>query len=120
MGSDLGFHCLSTSHRKDARLIWINYFSPLWISTPKWVLWQTVKTWMKCRISGSALFAKDKTNLETNKYNIWGEIITFDPSIYTMDHPDLTVSNFMGNSTGPKRVNHFIDKALYRLIRQYS
>ena len=23
------------------------------------------------------------------------EIITFDPSIYTMDHPDLTVSNFI-------------------------
>ena len=26
------------------------------------------------------------------------EIITCDPSIYTMDHPDLPVSNFMGNS----------------------
>ena len=32
------------------------------------------------------------------------EIITCDPSIYTMDHPDLTVSNFMGNSIGLKRV----------------
>ena len=25
------------------------------------------------------------------------EIIACDPSIYTMDHPDLTVSNFKGN-----------------------
>ena len=32
------------------------------------------------------------------------EIITCDPSIYTMDHPCLTVSNFIGNSNGPKRV----------------
>ena len=29
--------------------------------------------------------------------------ITCDPSIYTMDHPDLTDLNFMGNSIGPKR-----------------
>ena len=28
------------------------------------------------------------------------KIITCDPSIYTMDHPDLTVSNFMENSIG--------------------
>ena len=32
------------------------------------------------------------------------EIITWDPSIYTMDHPDLIVSHFMKNSTGPKWV----------------
>ena len=32
------------------------------------------------------------------------EIITSDPSISTMDHPDLTVSNFNENSIGPKRV----------------
>ena len=34
------------------------------------------------------------------------EIVTCDPSIYTMDHPDLTVSNFMGNPIGTKRVNN--------------
>ena len=28
------------------------------------------------------------------------EIITCDPSIYTLDHPDLTVLNFMGNFIG--------------------
>ena len=33
------------------------------------------------------------------------EIITCDLSIYTMDHPDLNVSNFMGNSMGTKRDN---------------
>ena len=39
---------------------------------------------------------------QRKKYNIW-EIITFDLSIYTMNHPDLTVSNFMENSIGLKR-----------------
>ena len=33
-----------------------------------------------------------------------GEIITYDPSIYRMDHPALPVSNLMENSFGPKRV----------------
>ena len=28
------------------------------------------------------------------------QIITFDPSIYTMNHPNITVSDFMGNSIG--------------------
>ena len=32
------------------------------------------------------------------------EIITCDPSIYTIDHPDLTVSIFMENFIGLKRV----------------
>ena len=32
------------------------------------------------------------------------EITTFDPSIYTTDRPDLTVSNLMENSVGLKRV----------------
>ena len=32
------------------------------------------------------------------------EIITCDPAIHSMDQPDLTVSNFTGNSMGPKRV----------------
>ena len=33
------------------------------------------------------------------------EIITYDPSKYTMDHPDLTVSNFMEKSNGVQRVS---------------
>ena len=33
------------------------------------------------------------------------ENISCDPSIYTMEHPDLTVSNLMGNSFGTKMVN---------------
>ena len=32
------------------------------------------------------------------------EIITCDPSIYTMNHPDFTVSSFMGIFIGPRRV----------------
>ena len=60
---------------------------------------------MKCCISGafiltvSALFAKQR-----KKYNIILEILTCDPSVYTMDHPDLNVSNFMEKSIGLKRV----------------
>ena len=32
------------------------------------------------------------------------ESITFDPSLYTMHHPDFIVCNFMVNSIGLKRV----------------
>ena len=46
---------------------------------------------------------KDKINLQRKKYNIFLEIITCDPSTFTMDHPGLTGSNFMRNSIGPKR-----------------
>ena len=38
-------------------------------------------------------------------YNFLGEILTSDPSIYMMDHPDLTVSNLMENSIGLKMDN---------------
>ena len=34
-----------------------------------------------------------------------GECIACNPSIYTMDHPDLSVSNFMEKSVGLKRVD---------------
>ena len=34
------------------------------------------------------------------------KIITFDPIIYTIDHPHLSVSTFMENSIGLKRVIH--------------
>ena len=33
------------------------------------------------------------------------EMINCDPSIYTMDYPDLTVSNFMENSIRTQQVN---------------
>ena len=41
-----------------------------------------------------------------------GENITCDPPIYTMGHPDLTVSNFTGILIGPKTVNLII-KCMY-------
>ena len=65
---------------------------------------------MKCCISGafiltvSALFAKTKSIFREKKNNIILEILTCDPSVYTMDHPDLNVSNFMEKSIGLKRV----------------
>ena len=46
----------------------------------------------------------DQMYLQRKKYNIFWIILPCDPSIYTMNHPDLAVSNFMGNSIGPKRV----------------
>ena len=47
------------------------------------------------------------------------EIITCDPLIYTMDNPDLTVSNFMEHSIGPKRVNLKLKKIMKICILQY-
>ena len=44
-------------------------------------------------------FLLDKIDLQTKKYNIYGEIITSDPSIYRMDH-----SNFMEKSISTKLV----------------
>ena len=65
--------------------------SPLWICA-----------WLCGIIPGPAHFAK--TKLIFRQRNLILEIITSDPSIYTIDHPDLTVSNFMENSIGPRRV----------------
>ena len=56
--------------------------------------------------SGSALFAKTKLIFGEKKYNIFLENITFGPSLYTMDHPDLIVCSLkiMENSIGLKMV----------------
>ena len=55
----------------------------------------------ECGISSlSALFAITQFIFET-KYYLLG-IITCDSSKYIMDHPDLTVSNFMAHSIGLK------------------
>ena len=35
------------------------------------------------------------------------EIMTCDPSVYTMDHPDFIICSFMENSIGLKRVYPF-------------
>ena len=41
------------------------------------------------------------------------ETIICDPSIYTIDHPDLTVSIFMENSIGLKRVQRITAFCLF-------
>ena len=43
--------------------------------------------------SGSTLFAKDKNDLQIKKYNL--DYITFDPSLYTLDHSKFIISNQM-------------------------
>ena len=40
------------------------------------------------------------------------EIITCDPSIYTMDHPDFIACSFMENCVGLKRVKYLVQKLL--------
>ena len=42
------------------------------------------------------------------------KFIICDPSIYIMDHPDLTVCSFMENSIGLKRVKFYKDYKLFR------
>ena len=42
------------------------------------------------------------------------QIITCNPSIYIIDHPDLTVSSFMGNSIALKRVKTLLFFFLFR------
>ena len=46
------------------------------------------------------------------------EIITCDPSIYTMDHADIIVCGFLENSIDPKRVKLTLYKVsnLLRLV----
>ena len=43
-------------------------------------------------------------NFGAERKKNYEEIITYNPSIYTIDHPDLTVSNFMENAIGLKWV----------------
>ena len=91
-------------------LVFLILFRP---ETPKLVLWQTVMTQMKCHIMWHFIrvclfFAKDKIKIQIK--NI---IITCEPSIYTMEHPDLTVCSCMENSIGLKRLNDCIEIFLH-------
>ena len=40
---------------------------------------------------GQYYFLFDKIDLQRNEYNIFFEIITCDPSLYTIDHPKCVV-----------------------------
>ena len=54
--------------------------------------------------SKDSMHCLQRQNRSSEKYNVFGEILTCNLSIYTMDHPDKTVSNLMENSIGSKRV----------------
>ena len=89
------------------------------METPKWLLWQTVKIKIKCsrmlhfirvcpvclRQNQSLENTTQNQPLEIMQYSL--EITICNPSIYTMDHPDFPVSNFIENSIGLKRVNKY-------------
>ena len=51
------------------------------------------------------LLIKNQYSENEIQYIVFLEIITLDPSIYTMDHSDFIVCSFMENSNGLKRVN---------------
>ena len=67
----------------------------------KWVLWQTEMT-----------FYRGLCCLQKKNCNIYFEIITCDPSIYTMDLSDFIVCSFMENDINLKRfflqINAFV------------
>ena len=63
---------------------------------PRLVLCQMVKEQI-------AVYAKTKKNSE-KEFQYYLEIITCDQSKYKMDHPDLTVSEFMENGIGLQNV----------------
>ena len=77
----------------------INFLNLYVVETPKWILWHFIRVCTVCL---------SKIDLHRKKYDIFGEIITRDFSIYTMDYPDLTVSNFMESYIGTKRVEYIL------------
>ena len=59
--------------------------------SPKYILWQTVKTQMAFHQCLHSLLRMINRNFRERNANYF-EIITCDQSIYTMDHPKLIVS----------------------------
>ena len=67
------------------------------------------------------MFAKRKKRSSEKEIQYILEIITCDPSIYTMDHPAFIACRFMENSIGLKRVKHYEpDISTYKLSDQVS
>ena len=58
---------------------------------------------------GNPVFARTKLIFRERKIFYFMEIITCAPSIYTMDHPDLTVSNFMEKYIDLQMVQYYGD-----------
>ena len=63
---------------------------------------------------GQQCLLKIKSIFRERKTSFLCQILTCDPSIYKMDHPGLTVSNFIVKSIGLKRVKE--QKSIYRRI----
>ena len=80
----------------------VRHFTSCGPETPKRVLWQTVK----CHgiSSRSALFTETKSFIRESNTTFL-EIITCDPSLYTMDHPNFIACSFTENSIGLKTVS---------------
>ena len=108
----LYFGKASTLGRSEVKLC----FTQEILETRNWtclqLLWQTMKTQMKCHILRYIIsvctvcgctVCKDKLDLR-NKYIIFFEIITYDPSMYRKNHPDFIVYRFMENSIGLIRI----------------
>ena len=84
------------------------------METPKGVLWQTVKSQLKC--SMMLHFIRVFTVFFRQDWSSEKEIIFLGNynlrplSIFIMNHRDLNVSNFMEDSIGLKKVNAFYQK----------
>ena len=97
------------------------------MDTPKWILWQTVKTQMKCSImQHNAAFHQGLHCLLRLKHPSGTEIYhnlenyTCDPLMYTMGSPILMVSICMGKSIKMKRLNNSTLKQQIRLYENWT
>ena len=57
-----------------------------------------------------------QNRLSEKKILYFLDVITCDTSVYTMDHPDLTVSNFMEKSIGLHRGSYTSAHVLLNLL----
>ena len=107
------------------------------IVTPKCVLWQTVRTQIKCRIMQEYIrndkvlhYSLRQQLYPENNYNFYLEIITCDPSIYTTDHSMYIVSNrrmaengFAPHPPPPRNfadISHLVENLKLRLLRDVA
>ena len=72
------------------------------LTGPDWVLLETVQTQIKCRRKGLLCMLRKKRSFrERNTIYVFWEIITYDPSIYILNHTDFIVGSFIESSIEP-------------------
>ena len=96
------------------------YFTLSILVVPKCILWQTVKTQIKCRIMQHFIrvwtICQDKNNLQRKKIQFYLDNITCHPSIYTMDNLKFIVPNMKEKSISAYRVNKALTKGSHCIV----